>query len=130
MVGMLSVVALGQTQSSNLQPSSQQLIDSESIAVVGAVHFPGIYKVEANTTIINVLARSGGTQPYANRKSAQVIRLVKPSTPGNAPEQITIPVDLDAIFKNKAKNISLQVGDTIVIPGVAPRSWPLGDYRF
>jgi protein involved in polysaccharide export with SLBB domain len=129
LVGMLSLVALGQAQSPVLQPSSQQLIDSGSIAVVGAVHNPGVYKLEANTSIIDALAKSGGMQPYANRHVVLIIRPVKPSSLSNASESITLTVDMDTVFKGKVKNVGIQAGDTIVIPGEAKPSKPLDGDR-
>ena len=90
--GMFSVVALGQTDS----PDSQQLIDSQSIAVTGAVWNPGTFKIGRPITIIEAVARSGGLQPNADKISIQIIRPIQSPKPDASIQHEKIKVDLDS----------------------------------
>jgi hypothetical protein len=120
--GLFSVVALGQTE----PPDSQQLFDSQSIAVTGAVLRPGTFKIDRPITILEAVVRSGGPQPNADRKSIQIIRLiVSPIAAGTSVQHEKIKVDLDAILRGlKQANIYLQPGDTIDVPRKA-NSYPV-----
>jgi polysaccharide biosynthesis/export protein len=86
-------------------------VGSKTVYVTGEVQHPGAYPLVGPVDILQMIAKAGGVTPYAHRRSVFVLREV------NGKKQ-KLPVDYSRIFhgKNVEQNISLQPGDTIVVP--------------
>jgi polysaccharide biosynthesis/export protein len=84
---------------------------SRSVSVVGQVNKPGIYPVGAPLTVLELLARAGGITEYAKQKDIKVIREENGRT-------LQFPFNYkDAIQgKNLKQNISLKIGDVVLVP--------------
>jgi polysaccharide export outer membrane protein len=82
-------------------------VRSKSVYVTGAVQRPDAYTLLTPMTVLQILAKAGGTTIYANRKGIFVLR-----------NQDKIPFPYNDIMKGKksAKDIQLQPGDTVVVP--------------
>ena len=82
-------------------------VRSKSVYVTGAVQRPDAYPLLAPVTVLQILAKAGGTTIYANRKGIFVLR-----------NQEKIPFPYNDLMKGKksAKDIQLQPGDTVVVP--------------
>jgi polysaccharide biosynthesis/export protein len=84
---------------------------SRSVSVVGQVNRPGTYPIGAPTTILELLARAGGINEYANAKNIKVVRKENGKT-------VQFPFNYkDAIKgRNLTQNITLQIGDVVLVP--------------
>jgi polysaccharide biosynthesis/export protein len=82
-------------------------VRSKVVYVTGAVQRPDAYPLLAPMTVLQLLAKAGGTTIYAERKRIFVLR-----------NQEKIPFPYNDLMKGKksAKDIQLQPGDTIVVP--------------
>jgi polysaccharide biosynthesis/export protein len=82
-------------------------VRSKSVYVTGAVQRPDAYPLLTPMTVLQILAKAGGTTIYANRKGIFVLR-----------NQDKIPFPYNDLMKGKksAKDIQLQPGDTVVVP--------------
>ncbi len=79
--------------------------------VVGKVNRPGPVPMMQNTTVIQALSYAGGTAQFAKLKHILVIRMT-----GSA--QSALPFNYDAILDGEGldQNVTLQPGDTVVVP--------------
>ena len=79
--------------------------------VVGKVNRPGPVPMVQNTTVMQALSYAGGTAQFAKLKDILVIRMT-----GGA--QSALPFDYDAILDGEGldQNVTLQPGDTVVVP--------------
>jgi polysaccharide biosynthesis/export protein len=86
-------------------------VRSKNVYVTGAVQRPDAYPLLMPMTVLQLLAKAGGTTIYANRNGIFVLRTVNG-------EQVRIPFHYDNVMKGKksAKDLQLQPGDTVVIP--------------
>lgn len=83
-------------------------IRSRPVFIMGGVRRPGAVQLSEELTILEVLSRAGGPVSNADLESAFVLR-------GTA----RIPVDLRRLLNDDTvQNLSLRVGDTIVVPTV------------
>jgi polysaccharide biosynthesis/export protein len=84
---------------------------SRSVSVVGQVNRPGTYPLGAPTTVLELLARAGGINEYANSKNIKVVRKENGKT-------VQFPFNYkDAIKgRNLAQNITLKIGDVVLVP--------------
>ena len=82
------------------------------VYVVGNVKKPGLYDFDAKEgmTVLEAIARSEGLLPYA-KKQAYIYR----RDANQEREQIT--VDLSKIMDRKRKDVALQAGDILYVPG-------------
>jgi polysaccharide biosynthesis/export protein len=82
-------------------------VRSKCVYVTGAVQRPDAYPLLAPMTVLQLLAKAGGTTIYANRKGIFVLR-----------NQEKVPFPYNDLMKGKksAKDIQLQPGDTVVVP--------------
>jgi polysaccharide export outer membrane protein len=82
-------------------------VRSKCVYVTGAVQRPDAYPLLTPMTVLQILAKAGGTTIYANRKGIFVLR-----------NQEKIPFPFNDLMKGKksAKDIQLQPGDTVVVP--------------
>ena len=140
--GVVSLPVLGATQVSGLTVEQvQELLEStlkgrgillsphvsvmvkefrsKRVAVVGAVHEPGVYTLRQNvTTLLEVLALAGGT----TEKAGQLLYVIRASPPapsgGPAPAKEVISVDLFELLEAGALelNVVLQNGNVVNVP--------------
>lgn len=101
--GLLSVVALGQVQ-------APAVPEPEPITVTGPVVMPGFFKFKSDMTVLKIVALSGGFQRDADKKAVRIVR----RRDGAAP--VTIDVDVDALLTKKQPDITLEPGDTVIVP--------------
>jgi polysaccharide export outer membrane protein len=77
------------------------------VSVLGEVQHPGMVKLESNTTLLDVLAMSGGLMPAAGAAKIQVLRQTAGTTREVAFQDLMNPA--------KAREISLHRGDVIYV---------------
>jgi polysaccharide export outer membrane protein len=85
---------------------------SQRVSVLGQVGKPGLYPIESNTTIFDLLAQAGG----ALETGSDVIFLLRPDAGGNVQRY---PINLKGL-DNAKKSIPTQRlhgGDSIFVPG-------------
>ncbi len=86
-------------------------INSLKAYVIGKVNKPGIFPIDLETTVMQVLAMAGGLNPFAAESKIYILRhengVMK-----------KIPFDYNEVEKGKnlAQNIILKRGDVIVVP--------------
>jgi polysaccharide biosynthesis/export protein len=122
-IGGLSPAAAAQKVESALK-TGQFLIDphvtftvlqsrSQRVSVLGEVHSPGRYPIEANTTVLDLLAQAGG----ATEKASDTIYVLHPDRTGALQRY---PVNLKGAVDSKESTPAvlqtLQGGDSIVVP--------------
>lgn len=85
---------------------------SPKVFVMGKVKNPGVFILGQDMTVVQALAMSGGLSPFAETGSIVVIRKTKNGS------QKAIHFDYDEIADGKDlnRNISLEPGDTVVVP--------------
>jgi len=85
-------------------------IHSRRVFVLGQVTKPGSFPLIAPITVLQLIAEAGGLNTYANRKGIFVLRVENDSTK-------KIPFNYSDVIKGNSKqNLSLQPGDTVVVP--------------
>jgi polysaccharide biosynthesis/export protein len=122
-IGGLSPGEAGQKVESALK-AGQFLVDphvtftvllsrSQRVSVLGEVHNPGRYPIEANTTVLDLLAQAGG----ATDKGSDIIYVLRPDGTGSLQR---LPVNLKSTVDSKdatpAVLQTLQGGDSIFVP--------------
>jgi polysaccharide biosynthesis/export protein len=90
---------------------SMREINSRKVYVIGQVGHAGTFHINNNTTVLQVLTDAGGLRDYANPKKIYVMRTVNG-------KPVKFPFHYDAVLKGQhyEENITLQPGDTIVVP--------------
>jgi polysaccharide export outer membrane protein len=98
---------------------------SQRVSVLGEVHAPGRYPIEANTTVLDLIAQAGG----ATDKGSDTIYVLRPDGTG-ALRRIPVSLKgaLDAKDTTPAVLQTLQGGDSIFIP-VAEQFYIAGEVR-
>lgn len=85
-------------------------IASSEVFLMGEVTKPGAYPLTGSDTLIQLLTRSGGLSPFADRRNIRVSRR-------QGDKVIDFVVDYNAILKGDLKqDILLRPGDRIVVP--------------
>jgi polysaccharide export outer membrane protein len=86
-------------------------VNSRKVYVIGQVNHTGTFHINNNTTVLQVLTDAGGLRDYANPKKIYVMRTVNG-------KPVKFPFHYDAVLKGQhyEENITLQPGDTIVVP--------------
>lgn len=84
-------------------------INSRRYYVTGEIQRAGTYPLLPDMTALQALASSGGFTVFANRSKIYILR-----TAGG--KQQRIPFDYDKVLKGKIQDVTLQPGDTIVVP--------------
>jgi polysaccharide biosynthesis/export protein len=85
-------------------------IRSRQVYVLGQVSKPGGFPLIAPLTVLQLIAQAGGLTNYANRKAIVILR---PSA--NGPQKLNFNYN-DVIHGNGKQNITLEPGDTVIIP--------------
>jgi polysaccharide export outer membrane protein len=87
-----------------------QAVNSNRIFLIGEVGHVGPLSMTPGMTVLQAIAAAGGLTPYANWKSIYILR-------GDPGKQQKIPFNYDKALKTgDMQRISLQTGDTIVVP--------------
>jgi len=86
-------------------------IRSKRAFITGEVARPGGYSLNAETTVLQLIAQAGGFTPFAKRDSIVILRFV-------SGKQERLPFKYKAVVqgKNSDQNVALQPGDTVVVP--------------
>lgn len=88
-----------------------QVPEAAQIFVVGNVLKPSAIPLKEPLTVSKAVAMAGGTAPNTKRDKVRIIRQV----PGKTTKQ-EITVDLSAIEKNRAEDVSLLPNDIVDVP--------------
>lgn len=109
----LSEVLAGRTEANPLvRPGDVvSVLEADQIFVVGNVVRPSSIPLREPVTVSRAIAMSGGVLPYTKMDRVRIVR----QPPGNAPKQEMI-VDLNAIEKKNANDITLQANDIVDVP--------------
>ena len=129
--GKISMPLLGDVQASGLKPMElaaqiadklkKFIKDPQVSVVVTSVHFNYVYLLgevgkkgpvvlTPNMTLLEAVSSGGGLTDFANKKKIYILRTV-------GGKQQRIPVDYKKALKgDESYNVSLQAGDTIVVP--------------
>jgi polysaccharide export outer membrane protein len=86
-------------------------ITSRKVYMIGAVKKEGPLLLLAPMTVLQAITEAGGLTDYAKRKKIYILRTEKG-------KQTRLPFDYNAVIKgeHQEQNISVQPGDSIVIP--------------
>ena len=86
-------------------------IHSKRAFITGEVPRPGAYSLNTETTVLQLIAQAGGLTPFAKRGDIVVLRF------DNGKQQRLKFKYKDVVSgKNTQQNITLQPGDTVVVP--------------
>jgi polysaccharide export outer membrane protein len=86
-------------------------IHSQRVYVIGAVKKEGPIDMKAPLTVLQAVAEAGGLNDYAKRSKIYILRK-------SDRKEVRLPFDYSAVIKGShaEQNVTLQVGDTVVIP--------------
>ncbi len=84
-------------------------INSRKVFVIGQVAHEGSYRINSNTSVLQVIAEAGGLRDFTNRKGIYVLRQQNGS-------QTRLSFNYDKVIRGKDDNIQLRPGDTVVVP--------------
>lgn len=83
---------------------------NKEISMLGELKFPGVIKVDKDqNNLMEMLARVGGVEMYANLKAVKIIRQ-------QGDKLTTAVVDISSDVDYVAKNINLLPGDVVIVP--------------
>ncbi len=91
--------------------------NSGTFNIYGAVNRPGTYPIKQSIPLTDALAMAGGYMGSANIKRTTLLR---------SSQQKSMPVNLADVEKQRAENIAILPGDTIVIPQRSEKTSILG----
>jgi len=98
--------------------------ESKKVFVLGEVRSPGTYSLDKETSLIEIISRTGGVSDGAG----WIIEVVRPSgrlpgkpiTPDEASKEEVIRVDVEGLLGGRPEdNIKIEGGDTIFVPKAA-----------
>jgi polysaccharide export outer membrane protein len=81
--------------------------NSGTFNIYGAVNRPGTYPIKQAIPLTDAIAMAGGYMASANIKHSNILR---------GSTQTSMPINIDAVEKKKAENLTVMAGDTIVVP--------------
>jgi polysaccharide export outer membrane protein len=84
-------------------------VNSQRVYMVGEIAKPGPVSLISGLTVLQAISSAGGLSQFANSKKIYVLR-------SEAGAQRKIAFNYKQALKGNNQNISLQAGDTIVIP--------------
>ena len=85
-------------------------IRSRQVFMTGQVGKPGGYPLIAQITVLQLIAQAGGLTTFANRKDIVILRNV-----GGTVQKLKFNYN-SAVHGDPKQNISLQPGDTVIVP--------------
>jgi len=79
--------------------------------VIGKVNVPGVFDIDMESNVMQVLAKAGGLNPFASAGNIKILRQ-------NNNQIIKIPFNYGQVEKGKnlEQNIILKAGDVVVVP--------------
>jgi len=86
-------------------------IGSYRISVLGKVAAPGVYSINIRTTLLEAISLAGGFTEWANKRKITLMR-----NEGGRNKKIRINYNKIVSGKDPSQNLTLQRGDTIVVP--------------
>ncbi|MFA5099980.1 MAG: SLBB domain-containing protein [Candidatus Omnitrophota bacterium] len=93
-----------------LQPGDTVIVSEGRFFIYGEVHRPGIYPMEADTTMLRAISIAGG---LSKDSSSVRVKILRPESGG---KQRTIDIDLKAATQGESSaDIVLLSGDTIIV---------------
>jgi polysaccharide export outer membrane protein len=86
-------------------------INSLKAYVIGKVNDPGEFPISIDTTVMQILSKAGGLNPFASESKIQIFRRVQGKT-------VRIPFNYKQVENGKKleQDIILQRGDVVVVP--------------
>jgi polysaccharide export outer membrane protein len=88
---------------------SVRAVKSRKVFLVGNVAKQGVYALDANKTVMELLVEAGGLGPFAKKGSIYVLRTENG-------KQVRIPFDYKKALSGKGGLIELKPGDMVVVP--------------
>jgi polysaccharide export outer membrane protein len=82
---------------------------SRRFYVVGNVHTPGVYPLNAGQTILQSVAAAGGFTDFANRHKLRLLRQ-------HGTETTVVTCDYEAVIRGEAQDLLLEPNDSVVVP--------------
>jgi polysaccharide export outer membrane protein len=86
-------------------------IRSKRAFITGEVARPGTYSLNAQTTVLQLIAQAGGFTPFAKKDSIVVLR-----TQDGKQSRLKFKYKEVVQGKNSEQNVALHPGDTVVVP--------------
>ena len=86
-------------------------IRSKRAFITGEVARPGTYSLNAQTTVLQLIAQAGGFTPFAKKDSIVVLR-----TEDGKQSRLKFKYKEVVQGKNTEQNVALHPGDTVVVP--------------
>lgn len=86
-------------------------IHSKRAFITGEVSRPGTYSLNADTTVLQLIAQAGGFTPFAKKDGIVVLR-----TDNGKQERLKFKYKEVVQGKKTEQNIALHPGDTVVVP--------------
>lgn len=87
-------------------------IHSRMVYITGEVARPGAYPLNTPITVLQLIAQAGGLTEFASRKHIQIIR----SNTNNKSDERMLSYKAMTQSKDGSRNLTLNPGDTVVIP--------------
>lgn len=86
-------------------------MNSRRVFITGEVTRPGSYALTGPTTVLQLIAMSGGLRDYADSKHIVILR-------GENGRQMSFPFNYKDVSSRKSlqQNIELKPGDTVIVP--------------
>jgi polysaccharide export outer membrane protein len=86
-------------------------INSRKVYVMGQVAHEGVFRINATTTVSQIVVQAGGLREYAKKTKIYVLR----NTNG---KQVRLPFNYNAFIKGQknGQDFVLKPGDTVVVP--------------
>jgi len=88
---------------------SVKAVRSRKVFLVGNVAKQGVYPLDANKTVMELLVEAGGLGPFAKKGSIYVLRTENG-------KQIRIPFEYKKALSGKGGLLELKPGDMVVVP--------------
>lgn len=86
-------------------------VHSRRAFIIGEVTRPGEFALNAQVTVLQLIAQAGGFTPFAKTESVMIVRVVNG-------KEVRLKFKYKEVLhgKNTEQNIALQPGDTVVVP--------------
>jgi polysaccharide export outer membrane protein len=88
-----------------------KVINSRKVFITGQVAKPGTYPLGGPTTVLQLIALSGGVAEYADKSHIVVVRK-------EGGKDVSLPFNYGDVMRGKSlqQNIELKPGDTVIVP--------------
>jgi polysaccharide export outer membrane protein len=88
-------------------------INSRNVYVIGNVRKPGTYPLLEATTILQLIAKAGGLEDFADKKHIVIVRAEK--RPDGENWTLEVSYDDFADRRKLKTNVELKPGDTVIV---------------